>query len=155
MHRYTKKLCGSRVVLIRPHPLHEPGITHIAANRLRKYIRRFFGKVSKSAAIEAKVSLCLEHFKRMQTTPDSTCRSPFETGLQDAEEFIRLLLDCEQVHIVTARENYDAMKAKGDYDKAGIVLVDWASVLPDRQHFLWKNMICGKVMNANALCVYR
>jgi hypothetical protein len=64
------------------------------------------------------------------------------------EEFLRTLLDYEAVHIVTIEENYAAMRAKGDYGEAGIVLVPWHEVPSDRRRELWMTMLRGKVANA-------
>jgi len=123
--------------------------THIASSSLRKHIRRFSGMVSKRAVSADDVPLRLEHFKRMQTTLTQLVDRHLKTGACDAEEFVRVVLDCEQVHIVTVGENYSAMKAKGDYQSAGIKLIEWTTIPPDRQRFLWNKMLHGKVMNAN------
>jgi hypothetical protein len=69
---------------------------------------------------------------------------------EGAEEFIRTVIDYERVHIVTVKENYDAMRALGDYEKAGITLVSWDEILPERRAELWRKMLRGKVANANA-----
>ena len=45
-------------------------------------------------------------------------------------------------------ENYAAMKAKGDYRNAGISLVEWQTVAPERQRVLWKTVLNGRVSNA-------
>lgn len=124
--------------------------THVRAHRLSKHIRRFTGKVSMTAAANETVPLRLEHFKRIQTTLTQLVRRHVEARRQDAEEFIRVVLDCEQVHIVTFGENYDAMKAKGDYTNAGIVLLDWSAIKSERQQSLWKKMLVGRVANAAA-----
>jgi len=122
--------------------------THVRAGRLSRRIRRFTGKVSATAAAVETVPLRLEHFKRIQTTLTQLVRRHVETNQHDSEEFIRVVLDCEQVHIVTLGENYDAMKAKGDYGNAGIVLLDWSTLAPIRQRSLWKQMLVGRVSNA-------
>jgi hypothetical protein len=59
-----------------------------------------------------------------------------------------MIVAYERVHIVTFRENYDALKAKGNYRQAGITLVPWASLPAKRREALWKTMLRGKVANA-------
>ena len=124
--------------------------THTASNSLKKHICRFSGMVSKNAALENDATkLRLEHFKRIQTTLTKLVIDHLKDGIHNAEEFVQVVLDCEQVHIVTFSENYDAMKAKGVYQDAGIELVEWQTISPNMQHFLWKNKLHGKVMNAS------
>jgi len=94
--------------------------THIAVNPLRRHIRRFTGKVSLSTVKDKNASLRLEHFKRIQTTLTQLVNRHLQTGTRNNTEFIKTILECEQVHIVTISENYAAMKAKGDYLLAGI-----------------------------------
>jgi len=122
--------------------------THIASNPLRLHIRRFTGKVSQSAVTDKSTSLRLEHFKRMQTILTQLVTRHLQTGTRYPTEFIKTILECEQVHIVTMSENYAAMKAKGDYSLAGISLVDWKDIPKERQQFLWKKILNGKVSNA-------
>lgn len=69
-------------------------------------------------------------------------------NLSDPSEFIQTVIRCESVHIVTFRENYDALKAKGDYIAAGINVVPWQSVSSDARELLWRKMIKGRVANA-------
>ena len=122
--------------------------THIASHRLQRQIRQFTGKVSQSAVTDKSASLRLEHFKRMQTTLTQLVAKHLQTGTLNPTEFIKTILECEQVHIVTISENYAAMKAKGDYLLAGISLVDWKDIPKERQQFLWKKVLSGKVSNA-------
>ncbi len=121
--------------------------THVAAMRLRRDVRRFTGQVSKEA-LNKDVVLRLEHFLRIQTTLTQLIRQHLKNG-DNSKEFIEVVLRCEQVNIVTLKENYDAMKAKGDYEQAGIVLVKWDSISQEKRSFLWKKMLFGKVSNAN------
>ncbi len=51
------------------------------------------------------------------------------------------------MHIVTKKENYEAMKAKGDYNKAGIKLIKWNDLTLEQQKYLWRKMLYGKVAN--------
>lgn len=122
--------------------------THVAVQPLRRHIRRFTGKISHSAVISIDTPLRLEHFKRMQTTLTQLVTRHLKAGTLDATEFIRIVLDCEQVHVVTMAENYAAMKAKGVYAVAGISLVDWHDIPKERQLVLWKKVLNGKVSNA-------
>jgi hypothetical protein len=62
---------------------------------------------------------------------------------------VQTVIECEQVHIVTNRENYDARVAKGDYTKAGIQLVSWSDIPPETRAIIWKKVLHGKVANAN------
>jgi hypothetical protein len=52
------------------------------------------------------------------------------------------------VHIVTFSENYAAMRADGNYRKAGIKLLAWRSIPTERRQVLWLKMLRGKVANA-------
>ena len=121
--------------------------THVAAVTLRRRVRRFTGKVSDAAATDERAILRLEHFKRIQTTLTQLVARHLKTG-RNVEEFIRTVIDYEQVHIVTMAENYDAMKAKGDYTLAKISLRDWRSLPTERQRDLWRKVLNGKVSNA-------
>lgn len=121
--------------------------THVAAARLSRHIRRFSGQVSSAAATDPDAVLRLEHFKRIQTTLTQLVHRHLKTGGNN-DEFVQLVLDHEQVHIVTVSENYAAMRAKGNYAEAGIALVNWQAVTPERQRVLWKTMLKGRVANA-------
>ena len=122
--------------------------THVASGRLRRHIRQFTGMVSREAAKADAPELRLEHFKRIQTTLTKLVAEHRKAGSRNVEEFTRVVLDCEQVHVVTKRENYDAMKAKGDYMLAGIALVHWHELPAVRQKTLWSKVLRGKVSNA-------
>jgi hypothetical protein len=123
--------------------------THARSGDLRGRIRRFTGKVSKEAVKDNAV-LRLEHFKRMQTTLTQLVSKHLHSDLNDPDEFVRVVLDCEQVHIVTLKENYEALKQNGDYTLAGIDLVDWYEISGEKQTFLWRKVLKGKVSNAEA-----
>lgn len=122
--------------------------THVVAGRHIRRIRYFSGKVSSSASKNDSAILRLEHFKRIQTTLTQLVAAHLRSG-ENPAEFIRVLLDCEQVHIVTIAENYQAMKAKGDYTEAGICLIDWDNIPKVRQEHLWNKMLKGRVSNAS------
>ncbi|MFT4179354.1 MAG: hypothetical protein QM612_07815 [Thermomonas sp.] len=124
--------------------------THVRAGKLSRRIRHFSGKVSWRAANEHDSVLRLEHHKRLQTTLTSLVATHLERAKPDKMEFIRTIIECENVHIVTFRENYDAMKASGDYKLAGIRLVPWRSLPRERQQVLWASVLRGRVANAEA-----
>lgn len=121
--------------------------THVMAEKVKRRLRRFTGNVSESAAKDESATLRLEHYKRIQTTLTKLVED--HRKKPSAAEFIRVLLDCERVHIVTLEENYAVMCAKGSYRKAGIKLVPWHKLSPERQATLWKKMLRGRVSNAS------
>jgi hypothetical protein len=84
----------------------------------------------------------------MQTTLTQLVDRHRKAGVRDKAEFLEVLLDCEQVHIVTFQENYAAMKADGNYRRAGIALLSWKSIPLESRHYLWKKMLQGRVANA-------
>lgn len=120
--------------------------THATAERLKKHVRMFTGRVSKRAS-EFEEELRLEHFLRIQTTLTQLVEKHLAQNIRDAQEFVETIMRCEQVHIVTKAENYAAMTAKGDYGAAGIDLVDWSSLSYEKQLKLWQRMLRGKVAN--------
>jgi hypothetical protein len=124
--------------------------THIMAESVKRQLRHFTGNVSQKAVQANGTELRLEHYKRIQTTLTGLVERHRQQKQGDAEEFIRTLIDYERVHIVTVKENYDAMRALGDYEKAGITLVSWDEIPPERRAELWRKMLRGKVANANA-----
>jgi hypothetical protein len=85
---------------------------------------------------------------RIQTTLTELMGRHVREGVDDPAEFADCVIDCEKVHIVTARENYDAMKSKGDYSLAGIEMLRWENLAPAIQTRLWKRMLKGRVSNA-------
>lgn len=123
--------------------------THVMAQKFKRRIRRFSGKVSQSAINLKGAALRLEHYKRIQTTLTDLVERHRTLKSPDPKEFVRTVLNLERVHIVTFEENNAAKRAKGNYNKAGIVLVHWKSVPPNRQDELWRKMLRGKVANAN------
>ena len=124
--------------------------THIMSERVKRRMRQFTGKVSRSAAESDTATLRLEHFKRIQTTLTSLVARHRESKRPNPEEFVGVLVEYERVHIVTREENYAAMRAEGNYRKAGIELISWRSLPLKRQTTLWKKMLRGKVANAEA-----
>ena len=123
--------------------------THIMAESVKKRIRRFTSFVSVNAINDTAGDLRLEHFKRIQTTLTGLVDRHKQSQITDPEEFVRTVLDFEQVHIVTSAENYAAMKAKGDYALAGIELIHWHEIDQQRRQALWAKMLKGRVANAS------
>ena len=64
------------------------------------------------------------------------------------EEFIRVLRAGEKVQIVTFRENYDALVARGNYRKAGIELLPGSALTLKQRERLWQTTLRGRVANA-------
>ena len=127
--------------------------THIMAESMKRKLRRFTGKVSEAAARQRDGSLMLEHFKRIQTTLTALVEKHRTERLRAPDEFIKTLVEYERVHIVTREENYAAMRAKGNYRNAGIVLLPWKKLPEKRRAELWQKMLRGKVANADAFKV--
>lgn len=123
--------------------------THIMAESVKRRIRQFTGRVSAAAIATDGTGLRLEHYKRIQTTLTELVERHRRERITDAGEFVHTLIDFEAVHIVTLEENYAAMRAKGDYAKAGIELVEWNQIPADRRTVLWTTMLRGKVANAD------
>jgi hypothetical protein len=121
--------------------------THVMAESVKLRVRQFTGLVSRKAVAGDGTGLRLEHYRRIQTTLTDLVSRHRKDG-PNPEEFLRTLIDYEAVHIVTIEENYAAMRAKGDYQQAGIVLVPWHEVQSDRRGELWTSMLRGKVANA-------
>jgi hypothetical protein len=124
--------------------------THVAGGRLATKLRMFSGSVSKAAIAEEGVTWRLEHFKRIQTTLTKMIERHLGQDADDPDDFVRTIVECEQVHLVSFQENYAAMAAAGDYELAGIKLVPWAEVPKDLQQQLWKDRLRGRVANAAA-----
>ena len=123
--------------------------THVVADKLKRRIRQFSGKVSRTAASDPTAILRLEHHGRIQTRLTALVDAHRKLKRPKPTEFIKLVIDCENVHIVTVDENYAAMRAKGDYREAGIKLQSWRSIPKEKRQVLWSRMLHGKVANAN------
>jgi hypothetical protein len=121
--------------------------THVMAESVKLRVRQFTGLLSRAAVAGDGTGLRLEHYRRIQTTLTDLITRHRQEGA-NPEEFLSTLLAYEAVHIVTIEENYAAMRAKGDYQEAGIVLVPWHEVPSDRRRELWTTMLRGKVANA-------
>ena len=124
--------------------------THIMAESVKRRLRTFTGSVSQQAVATQGLDLRLEHYMRIQTTLTALVERHRTDEHPNPEEFVRTLIAYERVHIVTVKENYDAMRARGDYQKAGIALVPWASIPAKRRVELWRKMLRGRVANATA-----
>ena len=122
--------------------------THVWAEKVKRRIRHFTGQVSARAVSDPGQVLRLEHYLRIQTSLTGLVTEHLAEDRSDPEAFIRMLTECERVHIVTFRENYDAQAAAGDYLAAGIDLVSWASIAANTRAVLWKKMLRGRVANA-------
>ena len=122
--------------------------THVVAGRLSRRIRQFSGKVSHEAITDTKATLRLEHHARIQTTLTQLVEAHLKRERPNPQEFIRVVLECENVHIVTFAENYAAMRNDGNYRRAGIKLVAWRSIPQHRREAFWKQMLRGRVANA-------
>lgn len=122
--------------------------THVVAGRLCRRIRQFTGKVSRTAIASRNAQLRLEHHARIQTKLTELVARHLKRKRPDPREFIRVLTQCESVHIVTFRENYEAMKHDGDYRAANIHLVAWRNISRPRREELWRHVLRGRVANA-------
>jgi hypothetical protein len=121
--------------------------THIVTNRLK--LRRFTGEVSDKAVADPNAVLRLEHHGRIQNALTQLVSRHLKLKQSLPHEFVETVLKAESVHIVTFGENYDAMRSRGDYDSAGIVLTNWGSISLDKRTILWHKMLRGKVANAD------
>jgi hypothetical protein len=126
--------------------------THIMSERVKRRIRRFTGKVSRSAAENDAATLCLEHFRRIQTTLTSLIERHRESKTSNSEEFVRVLVECERVHIVTVEENYAAMCAEGSYSKAGNRAGSLARTVPEAASHVVEEDASRKDRERGSLC---
>jgi hypothetical protein len=122
--------------------------THIMAEHVKRQLRHFTGLVSSEAARANGEDLRLEHYMRIQTTLSALVERHRRDQIHDPAEFVRILQEFERVHIVTRSENYAAMRAKGDYEVAGIRLLPWATLAIEKRQLLWRRMLKGRVANA-------
>ena len=108
----------------------------------------FSHQVLAEAARDLGATLRLEHHLRMQTAITQLVTRHLGLRKPRPNEFVDLVLRSENVHIVTFEENYSAMKADGDYGKAGIRLREWHSLPGKCRQILWAKMLRGRVANA-------
>ncbi|MFJ2482335.1 hypothetical protein ACIOWE_18850 [Pseudomonas sp. NPDC087598] len=120
--------------------------THIIGPGLRRRICMFTGKVSSAALANLEGELVLEHFHRIQHELTKLIGRHMAEG-ENCQEFIDAIYLMEKVHIVTKRENYNAMKAKGCYTTANIELLDWSELSLEVKGFLRKRMLRSRVAN--------
>lgn len=122
--------------------------THVRAEQMKRELRKFSGKVSKGAAGERDGSLLrLEHYHRIQTTLTQLVADHLVRG-PDFDGFLKTVIRCENVHIVTVEENYRVMAAGGDYKKANVLLRRWSELPNKTRQFLWQRKLRGSVANA-------
>lgn len=121
--------------------------SHIIGPKLKMHLRRFTGKVSRAAAADPEAKLILEHFLRIQHNLTEIIKNHIENG-PNTLAFIEAVRHMEQVHIVTSKENYAALKAKGCYEKAGIELLNWNDLPEHVRQILYKRKLHGEVSNA-------
>jgi hypothetical protein len=124
--------------------------THVMAEAVKNEIRFFTGMVSSKAVTDKQASLRLEHFKRIQNALTLFVGRHRRLLVPAPDDFVQFIHEFEKVHVVTFQENYEAMKAKGDYSKAKITLIRWDNIPVTRQAEIWKTMLKGKVANAKA-----
>lgn len=117
------------------------------AESVKKRIRRFTGQIPRAAVADEGPPI-LEHFMRIQSDLSSLVERHRATDAPDLGEFVQLVVESERAHIVTRSENYAAMRANGSCAVAGIELVDWSTIPPERQAQLWRTILRGKVANA-------
>ena len=120
--------------------------THVIGPSLKRRICMFTGKVSRAALANLEGELVLEHYHRIQHELTKLVGRHMVEG-ENCQEFIDSIYLMEKVHIVTKRENYDAMKAKGCYTAANIELLDWSELSPEVKGFLRKRMLSSRVAN--------
>ena len=123
--------------------------THVWAGKFAGRVRHFTGKVFRAAAADSDADLRLEHYLRIQTKLTKLVERHLRSKRPAPAGFVRLVLECERVHIVTRDENYAAMRADGDYRAAGIRLVSWGSLPEATRQALWKKMLRRRVANAD------
>jgi len=123
--------------------------THVVAGKFCRRIRLFSGKVSRAAGSNLNATLRLEHHARIQTTLTNLVAAHLKRKRPNPHEFVRTVIECEKVHIVTFAENYAAMSNNGNYRRAGIELIPWRSITEARRQTLWTKMLRGKVANAS------
>jgi hypothetical protein len=105
--------------------------------------------VSHAAVVDPEAPLRLEHHARIQTTLTKLVEAHRRGELVAPDEFVRTVLTCENVHVVTFAENYAAMRHRGDYESAGIRLVVWQDIAEEVRRVLWSRMLRGRVANAS------
>lgn len=126
------------------------GYTHWLGPELAKEVRVFSGYVSESARDHGtNTGLVLEHYLRIQTELTSLIRRHMRDG-ENVSEFIAEVKRLEQVHIVTKEENNKLRRKEysGDYEKAGVRLLNWRDLPATSRVFLKKKLV-GQVSNAN------
>ena len=121
--------------------------THLMSEPIKRRIRKFTGLVSIKAAARA-VPVRLEHFGRIHRSLTRLIETHLEQPRLGAADFVRDVVDWEQVNIVTFQENYAVRKAEGDYAAANVRLMRWDDLDAERRLVLGKSRLRGRVANA-------
>ena len=123
--------------------------TAVWAVSMRTKVRVFSGRVSRAALQDIKGNLCLEHYNRLSAALTSLLKRHITEQINDPADFVLLIEECEKVNITTSAENRVVQARSGDYNAAGIQLVEWRDLSPDQQSILWCKRLRGKVSNAH------
>ena len=116
---------------------------------LKRQIRRFTGRVSQKAAdAPLDEQLHREHHLRMRMHITKLVERHLAKNINDADEFVQTVVALEEIDIVTKDENIALKTAEGDHLLAGVSLIMWSALPPERQEVLWLKMIRNHVVNA-------
>ncbi|GAB3357942.1 MULTISPECIES: hypothetical protein [Giesbergeria] len=105
----------------------------------------FTGKVSEKAVLQRK-NLVFEHFERLSSSLSQLLEKHKESNASEDEgfnDFVNLIKKCERVNITTNKENDEIKKAEGNYEKAGVVLIDWSDIKCQNAIRAFKKKIAG------------
>lgn len=121
--------------------------TAVMSESMKTKVRMFTGRVSRAAVEADEGNLVLEHYNRLSRSLTEMLESHVKSGNHDANAFLCLIEDCERVNITTVDENHRVQSKKGDYQQAGIVLLDWKAIEKDKRHSLWRKKLRNQVAN--------
>lgn len=121
----------------------------IWANALKTKVRIFSGRVSEAALRDIDGKLCLEHYNKLSENLTELVATHIQSNIYNAAEFVDLIERCEKVNITTAKENRKIQTKSGDYNSAGVRLVNWQDIPLESQRKLWNNWLYRKVANAS------
>lgn len=121
----------------------------IWAEALKTKVRIFSGKVSEAALRDIDGKLCLEHYSKLSENLTKLVARHIQTNICNSGEFLELIEQCEKVNITTSEENRIIQTAHGDYNSAGVQLVNWQNIPLESQRKLWNNWLYRKVANAS------
>jgi hypothetical protein len=131
-------------------PMARTRYTHARDEGMKRQLRQFTVKVSVEAVCNPDQPLVLEHHEGIERRLITMVAEHVPRGVTDPHELVRLLIECERVHIVKKPENYASAKALGDYTVEGIELMGWETIDMEIRHLLSAKMLRGRVANANA-----